>query len=217
MARRARPSPLSTSDSFDGQAWLYDTISWPLSAPLFRAARPVLESRIKAEARILDLACGPGREVVGLSRLAPRGEVVGIDRAPAMVERARRRIRRHRRSRAYIECGDAAALPAAWSSRFDLVFCALSHHHFQRPVAVAREVRRVLRPGGCYAIVDAIGPLLVRRLTPLSRRVDPGFQRLRTIEEFRVLLSGVGFTRVDLEPLSPGFGVVLAAAPVAAH
>ncbi len=209
----APPGPQPGVAQFDRLARLYDAVSWPLTAPLFAAVRGVIEPLLPLDGRVLDLASGPGRELRSLARLVPRGQVVGVDLAPGMLARARRRLRRSGLDNWSLLQADAAALPDALEAQFDLVHCSLAHHHFTRPELVATEALRCLRPGGVYAIVDTVEPWLTRRLAPLSGRVDPGFQRFHSPAEFDALLRGAGFASVAVRPLAPGVAVVLGRAP----
>jgi ubiquinone/menaquinone biosynthesis C-methylase UbiE len=52
---------------------------------------------------------------------------------------------------------DAEALPFA-DAQFDLVTCRIAPHHFPDIPLFVSEVRRVLKPGGTFALVDNIAP-----------------------------------------------------------
>jgi SAM-dependent methyltransferase len=52
---------------------------------------------------------------------------------------------------------DAEALPFA-DARFDLVTCRIAAHHFADVARFVAEVKRVLKPGGTFALVDNISP-----------------------------------------------------------
>jgi SAM-dependent methyltransferase len=52
---------------------------------------------------------------------------------------------------------DAEALPFE-AARFDLVTSRIAPHHFPDVPRFVREVRRVLKPGGTFALVDNIAP-----------------------------------------------------------
>lgn len=103
----------------------------------------------------LEPACGTGRYL----RLAARRgiRVLGVDRAPAMIEYARRRVRqRGVARRADLRVGDMTALPDAWRGRVDFAFNLINTiRHLPTDAAVLahlRSVARVLRPGAVYAV-----------------------------------------------------------------
>ena len=52
---------------------------------------------LEAPARIADLGCGPGNATALLARRWPGAQIVGVDSAPAMLERARESSLRPRR------------------------------------------------------------------------------------------------------------------------
>lgn len=88
--------------------------------------------------RVLDAGCGDG--VFARAVAAP--VVVGVDMAPAMVERARARGVDAREAR--IE-----ELPFA-DGEFDVVVCNWVLYHLRDAEAGVRELSRVLRPGGRF-------------------------------------------------------------------
>lgn len=93
--------------------------------------------------RAADLACGTGPYTRAIAARWPGVDVVGLDLSPAMLEEARRL------AKLPFLRADAARLPFP-DGHLDLVNCAGALHLLPDPVAVIREVARVLRPGGAF-------------------------------------------------------------------
>ena len=101
--------------------------------------------RIGEGARILDVACGTGFDVIEMARRHPRSQIVGVDRSQSFLDIARAK---------------AAALPNVAFAReeadrlgfeddsFDGVRIDRSLQHIASPQAVIDEMIRVTRPGG---------------------------------------------------------------------
>jgi len=121
-----------------------------LVQPLFRPFAEALLERasITPGDRLLDVACGTGivarlaHQMVGSS-----GRVVGVDASPGMIGMARTVA-------PAIDWreGDAARLPIPDGDTFDVVTCHQGLQFFPDKPAAAREMRRVLAPGGRLAI-----------------------------------------------------------------
>ena len=102
--------------------------------------------------RTLDIGCGPGAAVRMAAEVA--AEAVGVDRAEAMVEIARKRSGKHPNAR--FEVGSAESLPFP-DGAFTVVWTAHSYHHWEDPVAGLTEVERVLATGGKVVILEQDG------------------------------------------------------------
>jgi ubiquinone/menaquinone biosynthesis C-methylase UbiE len=104
--------------------------------------------------RVLDLGCGTGTLAIQVKRRQPDAEVVGLDADPEMLERARAKA-----GVAGVELqldeGFSTELPYEDGS-FDRVLSTLFFHHLDpEPKAqTAREVARILRPGGELHVAD---------------------------------------------------------------
>jgi ubiquinone/menaquinone biosynthesis C-methylase UbiE len=104
--------------------------------------------------RVLDIGCGPGYFARMLAEaVGPQGSVVGIDAAPEMIDHARRKARHLANIRFDTGAAEALAFP---DSSFDVVVSSLMMHHIPSELRLqaAREMRRVLRPGGALLLSD---------------------------------------------------------------
>jgi ubiquinone/menaquinone biosynthesis C-methylase UbiE len=104
---------------------------------------------------ILELGCGTGRIALPIVKSGTR--LVGIDRSEAMLDRARRRLRRAKLShRAALIRGDIRALPFRRRAGFGCVIApygVLQSLTRERDLQAAlASVARVLRRGGLFAL-----------------------------------------------------------------
>jgi SAM-dependent methyltransferase len=130
--------------------------------------------------RILDLACGPGNLSARFAALvSPDGEVIGVDLAPGMIERARAR----HIGNARFEVMDIEQLAFADAS-FDAVTCGHGLQFVPDLARALKEARRVLRPGSRFAaslpagsgqgqaVWQMLGSVLDRWLPPAPEAAD---------------------------------------------
>lgn len=108
---------------------------------------------IAPTATVLDLGCGPGYLSEVLGELVPDGRVIGVDVDPGLLARAAGSFAKRGWTHGeFVEAwADRLPLP---DQGVDLVYSRFLFQHLADPAAVAREVRRVLRPGGLVVLVD---------------------------------------------------------------
>ena len=105
--------------------------------------------------RVLDVACGTG---IVAARIAATGaKVTGVDDAPAMLEQAKRRAAEEGVGVTW-RSASAEALPFR-APEFDLVTCQQGLQLVGDRALAAREMRRVIAPGGraviaCWCALD---------------------------------------------------------------
>lgn len=105
--------------------------------------------------RVLDVGCGIGHWArLFLSLVSERATLVGIDREPRWVERARAAAERAGLSaRTTWQQGDATQLDFPDAS-FDVVTCQTVLIHLARPEAALAGMLRVLKPGGHLIVAE---------------------------------------------------------------
>lgn len=109
-----------------------------------------LGMNIPAGAKVLDVATGTGNVAIPLAR---GGCIVtGVDIAPNLLEQARERAHTEGLSAQFDE-GDAEALPYPDAS-FDVVVTMYGAMFAPRPELVAKELARVLKPGGLLGMAN---------------------------------------------------------------
>lgn len=102
---------------------------------------------------ILDVGCGGGRTVQKLAARASEGRVTGVDYSDASVSASRAlNAEAIATGRVVIERASVSALPFP-DAAFDLVTALETHYYWPDLPANAREILRVLKPGGTFAIV----------------------------------------------------------------
>jgi len=104
---------------------------------------------------VLDVGCGTGQLLRRMAGRYPDAELVGVDPSPGMTRQAQAATGSDR----HIEFLSAYAekLPFA-DAHFDLVMTTVSFHHWADQQQGLHEVRRVIRDGGLFVLVDALGP-----------------------------------------------------------
>jgi ubiquinone/menaquinone biosynthesis C-methylase UbiE len=163
-----------TYDSFVGDvAASYERHFVPtIPAPLADAT--VERAGLQPGERVLDVGCGTGIVArVAAERLGPDAQVIGVDPSPEMIEHARA-ISTAAGVPIQWEEGDAAQLPIDDES-IDVVLSQLTLSFVGDKAGAAREIRRVLAPGGRAVInvAGAIQPLNQEMADALARHIDP--------------------------------------------
>jgi SAM-dependent methyltransferase len=130
------------SETYDGPLRLF-----PLEAPVMHHLFDSLEPSV-----VLDAACGTGRHSASLAARGHR--VIGVDLSREMLDRARAKVP----AGDFLQ-GSLAALPLGFAS-VDAAICALAMVHFADVSGVARELARVVRPGGRVMVSD-VHPFLI--------------------------------------------------------
>lgn len=116
----------------------------------FPDLRAEFTARLPPVADIADLGCGPASDGALFAQAGHR--VTGIDRSAGMLAHAARVLP------GLVIRADLRSLPVA-SQGIDGIWCcaALLHVPHDQTVDALREMRRILRPDGCLALVTAAG------------------------------------------------------------
>src|SRR5947209_19822576 len=114
--------------------------------------------------RLLDVGCGTGF-VIDLARDLFR-RIDGVDVTPAMLERVD-----CSGGNVHLHEANAEALPFA-SATFDMASSYAFMHHVADHVAILREVRRLLKPGGLFYVDLEPNKLFWRAMVELEQRGD---------------------------------------------
>jgi ubiquinone/menaquinone biosynthesis C-methylase UbiE len=102
-----------------------------------------------------DIACGPGTFLGQVRRAFPRLPALAIDLSEAYLREAKRRLARRPRIQPVVAKAEALPLPDA---SLDLATCIFLFHELPPDVraTVAREIARVMKPGGLFILIDSL-------------------------------------------------------------
>ncbi len=158
-----------------------------------------LRGRDQRRLKLLDVACGTGRLVRFVKQAFPRLAVVGLDLSPAYIEEARRHVAPYD---AKFRTGAAEALPFPDAS-FDLITTVYLFHEVPGEVrhAIAREMSRVLKPGGRLVFMDSLQlgdrPRFDRLLKSFPRNFHEPYFDGYLREDLPSLFSAVGLAHAS--------------------
>jgi len=177
---------------YEKLAFVYDIMFGPILHP--GRVDAIRRMGIRPGDRVLEVGVGTGINAA----LYPRDcAVTGIDLSSSMLEKARDRIARKGVRNVRLMQMDAANLKFA-DDTFDIVYAPYVISVVPDPVAVAREMRRVCRPGGRIVILNhflsknGLGARLERVISPLT--VHIGFKSDLDLPAF--------VAQAELKPLS---------------
>lgn len=177
---------------YENIAWFYDFTFGPALHP--GRVQALKRMGIKSGDRVLEVGVGTGIN----ADMYPRDcSVTGIDLSSSMLEKARERVARKELKNVRLLQMDAANLKFA-DDTFDIVYAPYVISVVPDPVAVAREMRRVCRPGGRIIILNHFrsrNPLMAwaeRLISPFT--VHIGFKSDLDLPAF--------LAQADLKPIS---------------
>ena len=152
--------------------------------------------RIEPSFTILDVGCGGGRTIREMAARATAGRVLGVDYSEASVEASREANRDAvADGRVEVQQGSVSRLPFA-DAMFDLVTAVETHYYWPDLPNDAREILRVLKPGGTLlviaeAYIGRYGWLFQLAMLPMRAK-------LMSADEHRAWLETAGFTGVEV-------------------
>lgn len=103
---------------------------------------------------ILDIGCGTGSLAITLKKFYPNAKIVGVDADPKILTIGKRKAKKENVDIEFINA-PAEKLPFS-KNTFDIVVSTLTFHHMPKEAKVeaAKEIKRVLKPGGQFVILD---------------------------------------------------------------
>jgi phosphatidylethanolamine/phosphatidyl-N-methylethanolamine N-methyltransferase len=178
---------------YENITWAYDYTFGPTLHP--GRVHSIQRMGIGAGDRILEVGVGTGIN----ASLYPRDcSVTGIDLTDSMLDKARERVAREGIRNVRLLEMDAADLKFA-DGTFDIVYAPYLISVVPDPVAVAREMRRVCRPGGKIIFLNHFRSLNNPILAFFERLISP----LTVHIGFKSDLDLTGFlAQAELEPVS---------------
>jgi ubiquinone/menaquinone biosynthesis C-methylase UbiE len=169
---------------------------------------------------LLDVGCGTGRLLIRKSASAQKA--VGIDLSAGMVQAAEELAGPRNKNVQFLQ-GDAESMPFQ-DREFDTVMCTCVLFLMPDPSKMAREIYRVLRPGGHLALLNP-APYLTEAAAEKAAQTLPPQERPMLIQWGRVaekrhrfsekameeLLQKEGFLKVDSCISENGLGMLTTA------
>ena len=148
--------------------------------------------------QILDIGCGGGANIARMLKLAPQGNVCGLDYSELCVRKSVRHNRRAvSRGSSEIRCGSVSQIP--WpEGTFDLVTAFETVYFWPDFVNDLREVRRALKPGGKIFICNEMMKVETGE-QPYTFWIEKLHLKAYSKREFQEHLSAAGFTGMEID------------------
>ena len=155
---------------------------------------------------MLDVGCGGGFTIRRLLKLSKDAQVYGIDISEESVAKARKVNADILNKQVFITQGSAEKLPYG-DGKFDLVTAVETVYFWPNLPGCLQEVRRVLKPGGKFAILvevvdsDSKWTNIVEGMTAY------------TPEQIKTLLDDAGFTQTAIHRKIPTYATIIGVIP----
>ena len=145
-----------------------------------------------ADDTVLDVACGPGLVVAAFAKLCRHA--TGIDLTPAMIDKAREHAAVSGLTNVDWRVGNVLPLPFP-DGAFSVIVSRFAFHHFPDPLAVLREMARVVTRPGRIVVADIAASDDAGKAAALNRMErlrDPSHTRALSLAEMRELFAQAG-------------------------
>lgn len=155
---------------------------------------------------MLDIGCCGGATLKRLLKRSKEAKVYGIDISDESVAKARKVNRALLEKQVFIQQGSAAKLPYE-DAKFDLLTAVETVCFWPNLPECLKEVRRVLKPGGRFAIMvevvdtDSVWTNVVEGMTAYPP------------EQLKQFLDDAGFIQTEIHRKKPSYATILGVKP----
>lgn len=126
-----------------------------------------VEAKLKAGAKVADIACGQGSSTILMAQAFPQSRICGFDFHEPSIAEARAKAKAAGVSNVSFEVARAADYPGE-EYAFACIFDAL--HDMGDPVGAAKHIRQTLAPGGTFMLVEPIaGDRMADNMSPIGQ------------------------------------------------
>ena len=123
--------------------------------------------RLRSGATVADVGCGHGVSTIVMAQAFPASQFTGFDFHPGSIASATAHARSHGLTNLRFAVARAQDFPA---EDLDLITCFDCLHDMGDPAGAAAHIRKALKPGGSWMIVEpAAGDRLEDNLNPVGR------------------------------------------------
>jgi SAM-dependent methyltransferase len=161
--------PISAFKAKQRETWALGDFNDVAVFTMIPAAHLVRFAGIRPGQSVLDVGTGTG--VVAVTAARAGAKVTGLDLTPELLSKARLNAEMANVQVTWQE-GDAEALPYP-DATFDVVVSQFGHMFAPRPEVAAREMLRVLRPGGTVAFATWPVEQIIGRSFAINARYVP--------------------------------------------
>ena len=151
---------------------------------------------------MLDIGCGGGATLQRLLKRSQDAKVYGIDISEESVAKARQINADVLDKQVFVQQGTAEKLPYE-DGMFDLVTAVETVYFWPNLPSCLKEVRRVLKPGGHFAIMVEV----VDTDSKWTNVVEG--MNAYTPEQLKSLLDDAGFTQTEIHRKKPSYATIL--------
>ncbi|MGH8327659.1 MAG: class I SAM-dependent methyltransferase, partial [Steroidobacteraceae bacterium] len=186
----------TVQSQFNPRAQAYLTSAVHAAGPDLQHAKALVSQAMPTAAQALDIGCGAGHLSFALAPYV--GRMTAFDPSPSMLAAVSQAAVAKDLSQIETHPGNAESLPFAESS-FHLVCTRYSAHHWTRLEEAAREIARVVAPGGHALVIDTLGqddPLVDTFMQTIELLRDPSHVRNRSRAQWRALLQSAGLVEL---------------------
>lgn len=164
---------------------------------------------IQGRRHVIDLGCGPARQLGVVAKLNPEVQFTGVDLSEGMLESAKEHVRKEGLKNVSFEKCDVTKLAFLKGGSVDGVMSTLALHHLpshEHLRACFSEIKRVLEPGGAIYLMDLAR---LKRLDSvlffayMHRKFQPHVFSLDFERSLRASFVGEDFQKLAQEFLAP--------------
>jgi len=164
------------SQRFSGKGIFPHQMAWTLLLPIrnlyFSPKKLIERLGVKPDSVLLEIGCGPGYFSPAVAMAASKGRLYLTDIQPEMIAKAAKRLKKKGLTNVELTVCEGITLPYA-DSMFDGVYLITVLGEVAEQAAYAKEMFRILKPGGIVSITEQGGDPDALSLAEVKSILEP--------------------------------------------